>query len=261
MKKLAISLVVLLGLLVAADFGAAAYAESQVSKELRGQLQTPEEPDVSIHGFPFLTQVVQGDYGDVEVTADGVQADQLEQLGVSGNLYHAKVDTQELINGTAQELNVDQVDGRVELKADDIGRLIDVPDLSITPVSDEQLAQADGESSNGSPAEGGTGEDETGVQLDGTMNIAGQENEVRVLAAMSLVDGQVRIEPRDLGLKNTAVGDLDLPDVFKNVMREQFATTLDPGDLPFEVTPTALNAKPGALVVAGTAENVTVDLQ
>lgn len=256
MKKLAITLVVLLALLVAADFGAAAIAERQVSKELRGQLNLAENPDVRIHGFPFLTQVAAGDYRNVDISADGVKADPLQHLGVAGTLHHARVDTQELINGDADTLDVDRVNGRVRLRASDVGRIIDVPDLSMNPISRADLAEASGGSDDAAAA------NVTGVRLDGTMNIAGTENKVHVLAALVLQDdGKVRVEPRDFRLQNDIVPNLQLPDMFKGVMREQFATTLDPGTLPFSVTPTALRAEPGSLIVEGNAEDVSIDLK
>ncbi len=258
MKKLAISLVVLLAVLVAADFGGAAFAERKVSQQLRSQLQLQHNPDVHIHGFPFLAQVVQGDYRNVEVSAEGVRADPLRQLGISANLRHARVDSRELINGSAEQLTVDDVDGRVRLLAGDVGRMIDVPDLSINPVSDEKLAEAGGEDSNQQEPE----QDVTGVRLDGTIDIAGQQTQVDVIAALTLEDGKIRIEPRDLGLQNDVVPDLQLPGVFKNLLRQQFATTIDPGNqMPFDVTPTGLRVEPGTLVMEGKTEDVTIDLQ
>ncbi|MHA6806066.1 LmeA family phospholipid-binding protein [Salinifilum ghardaiensis] len=263
MKKLAISLVVLLAVLVAADFGAAAFAERKVSQQLRGQLELQHNPEVRIHGFPFLAQVVAGDYRNVEVSAEGVRAEPLQQLGISANLHHARVDTRKLVNGNAEQLTVDDVDGRVRLLAGDVGRLIDVPDLAINPVSDDKLAEASGENGDrGESAQGGSDQDVTGVRLDGTIDIAGQKTQVHVIAALSLENGKIRVEPRDLGLKNDVVPDLQLPGVFKNLLRQQFTTTIDPGrQMPFDVTPTGLRVEHGALVMEGKARDVTVDMQ
>jgi len=69
MKRMVIALLVLVGLLVAADFGAAASAESAVSRQMREQLGLVDDPSVRINGFPFLTQAAAGRYRSVDVSA------------------------------------------------------------------------------------------------------------------------------------------------------------------------------------------------
>lgn len=57
MRKLIIGIVFLLGLGLVADFGAAAYAEYRVSRELRTGASLESDPEVTFNGFPpFLTQ-------------------------------------------------------------------------------------------------------------------------------------------------------------------------------------------------------------
>ena len=72
MRKLLITLVVLAVLLVAADFGARAYAEHRAATAVQSELGLPAPPDVSIEGFPFLWHAVQGSYPEVIITASGV---------------------------------------------------------------------------------------------------------------------------------------------------------------------------------------------
>src|SRR5215207_2118307 len=68
----------LAGLLAAGLYGADRWAqngvERQVAKNLHSALATPSEPQVSIDGFPFLTQVATRNIRQVHVVADDVGA-------------------------------------------------------------------------------------------------------------------------------------------------------------------------------------------
>ncbi len=274
MKKLVITLVVVLGVLIAADFGAAATAEYQVSQHMREQLKLNEDPSVRFNGFPFLYQAAAGDYRDVEVQARAVRVGQLSEVGVEANLLHARVATSEVIAGNANEINVDEVLGRVRLKASDIGRFLNINDLRIAPAPKGALSEPDntdvgdlggtpgspaGNPSDGTVAPGSqVDRTKTTIALDGSVNIAGTQNKVHVIAVMSLLNGQLKIEPRKLDLNNSALGAIPLPKVFEQSVLQQFTTTLDPGIMPFKVTPTAVSAEQGALVVEGSARNVTI---
>lgn len=64
-RRLVITLVVLLALLVLADRGGNAVAEHIAADTLQKSQHLPAPPDVSIDGVPFLTQLASGDYGHV----------------------------------------------------------------------------------------------------------------------------------------------------------------------------------------------------
>jgi hypothetical protein len=72
-RRYVIALVIIVVLLVAIDFAARAVAENVMANKIEQQgLQ--HKPDVSIDGFPFLTQVASRDFGQVNLAA----ADQTE---------------------------------------------------------------------------------------------------------------------------------------------------------------------------------------
>ncbi|MFG2501600.1 DUF2993 domain-containing protein [Streptomyces sp. NPDC048441] len=66
-RTLLIVVVILGGLFVGADRLAVGFAEDEAAKKLRTSEGLGETPDVSIKGFPFLTQVVGGTLDDVEI--------------------------------------------------------------------------------------------------------------------------------------------------------------------------------------------------
>ncbi len=66
------SLLTLLVLLVVLDRVAVAYADNQAAQQMKSQ-GFPVTPNVSIEGFPFLTQVIGRDLNDIHVTASKIQ--------------------------------------------------------------------------------------------------------------------------------------------------------------------------------------------
>jgi DUF2993 family protein len=66
------SLITLLVLLVVLDRVALAYANNQAAQQIQSQ-GFPTKPDVSIEGFPFLTQVLARNLKNVHITADNVK--------------------------------------------------------------------------------------------------------------------------------------------------------------------------------------------
>ena len=71
LRTVIIVVIVVLGLLVALDFGARAVAENKMASEIQQQ-GFPKKPSVSINGFPFLTQVISRDFKDIQVSSDNI---------------------------------------------------------------------------------------------------------------------------------------------------------------------------------------------
>ncbi|MGW3986957.1 LmeA family phospholipid-binding protein [Streptomyces sp. NPDC004830] len=74
LRILLIFVVVLGGLFVIADRLAVNFAEDEVADRLKSSENLSSTPDVSINGFPFLTQVVGGSLDDVEVGIENYEA-------------------------------------------------------------------------------------------------------------------------------------------------------------------------------------------
>ncbi|MFH8800304.1 DUF2993 domain-containing protein [Streptomyces sp. NPDC017936] len=74
LRILLVVVVVLGGLFVLADRLAVNFAEDEVADRLRTTENLAATPDVSIKGFPFLTQVVGGELDDVEVGIQDYEA-------------------------------------------------------------------------------------------------------------------------------------------------------------------------------------------
>ncbi|MGW1669607.1 LmeA family phospholipid-binding protein [Streptomyces sp. NPDC002324] len=74
LRILVIVAVILGGLFVIADRVAVGFAEDEAAEQLKTSEGLAETPDVSIKGFPFLTQVASGELDDVEVGIEDYEA-------------------------------------------------------------------------------------------------------------------------------------------------------------------------------------------
>jgi DUF2993 family protein len=72
-RRWVIAIVVVLALLVGLDFAARAVAENVAANQFQQQGHLSVKPDVTIEGFPFLTQVISKDISDVHVGISNLQ--------------------------------------------------------------------------------------------------------------------------------------------------------------------------------------------
>jgi hypothetical protein len=265
-KIILITVLALAGVLVAADYGLAAAAEYQVSTRMKSQLNLANDPSVNIHGFPFITQALAGDYSDITINATGVPAkNTLRDLEIDADLYHVRVKLSDLLSGNVQTVRVDEVDGQVKVKASDVGRLLGLPDLTINPVSLDTVlgvgAQAtqDEKMKLQNPGDPNPMASEAGVELTATINLAGEKTQVNAFGIISLARGAVLITPKKLQLTNSLVSG-QIPDSLLQGFLGQFATSLTSANLPlpFSVQATGVQVESGALVVQGKAKNLAL---
>lgn len=247
MKRLIVGLLVFVGLLVAADFGAAALAESAVSRQMREQLGLPDDPDVRINGFPFVTQALAGTYSSIDVSADRLQIGELQEVEVVAQLRGVEAPLSEVLGSGPKSLKVAEADGTVRVGADDVERLLggDVEDLRIEAVDAAALEQAVEDGGDESLA---ALDPDDVARLVGTTSLLGAETVVSALATLELDGDVVRIVPRDIRLGDDATR---LPEAVQDTVRGLFSIKVDPGSLPLDVTPTELRARDGVLEISG----------
>ncbi len=265
-KVTVITVLVLVGVLVAADYGLAAAAEYQISKKMRTQLNLSSDPSVDIHGFPFITQAISGDYQDIAINAVGIPAGSLKELEIDADLQGVREPLSNILSGNISTIKVDEVDGEVKVKATDIGRLISLPDLTINPVSLDTVLgtgaqdtedQQDQQQDPGNPDPIAH---KAGLEMSATINLAGQQTKVNAFGVISLSDGAVVITPKKLQLSNGLVSG-DIPDSLLQGFAGAFRVKLSSSQLPlpFTVRATGVAVESGAVVVQGEADNVVIN--
>jgi hypothetical protein len=254
MKRLIIGLIVLVGILVGVDFGAAALAESAVSRQMREQIGLPDDPDVRINGFPFVTQALAGRYSSIDVSADRLQVGELQEVEIVAQLRDVEAPLSEVLGSGPKSLRVAEADGTVRVGADDIERLLGTVDkLRIESLDEEALAQAVEDGADPALADA---DPDTVARLVGTTGFLGQDTEVSVIVALELTDGLIRVVPRDIRVGGP---DADpLPEAVQAPLRDRFTVEIDPGALPLQVTPTELQAVDGVLEISGSTTDLVL---
>jgi hypothetical protein len=89
LRILLIVVVILGGLFVVADRVAVHFAEQEVADRVKSSENLASTPDVSIKGFPFLTQVAFGDLDDVEI---GIQSYEAPTGNTTGGATTIRID-------------------------------------------------------------------------------------------------------------------------------------------------------------------------
>jgi hypothetical protein len=269
-RRLVIALAVLIVVLVAADFAAAAVFEHEVSKRARAHFGLADDPSVKVGGFSFLLQAFSGEYDHVTVDAKGVPVkDTLRDVEVHADLMGVQAPLSDIISGSLAGVPVREVEGQVKIKASDVNRAITENQnslvktftrLTIDPVSEKVATTAPAEGEEEPPADQEAKEplDTTaGVRMCGTADIVGQSTDICVFGIISLVDKKISFEPKRLDIRN-GVTSGNLSAQIQRQVLEPFRITLDPGALPFTVIPTAVKVEPGVLSVKGKAKDVVL---
>jgi hypothetical protein len=246
-RRVLASLIVLVALLVAADYAAAALTESAVSREMRSELNLADDPSVRINNFPFLAQAIAGRYRSIDVTAEHVAVGPLRDVQLRTQLRDVTAPLSQLLGGS-RTVAVREAEGTVRIGAPDIERLLpgQVDKFYIDGIDADGLEQAVDDGADSAllqidPA--------TAARLGGTVDVLGTKQQVNVIAELELAAGQAQIVPRDVRLGDT---DADpLPVAVQRTLSTLFTIRLDPGGLPLQVTPTKLRATNGGLEISG----------
>jgi hypothetical protein len=237
--------IVLVALVVGADYAAAALTESAVSRQMRTELNLVDDPSVRINGFPFLTQAVAGRYRSVDVTADHVTVGPLRDVQVRTQLRDVTAPLSQLLGGS-RTVAVREAEGTVRIGAPDIERLLPgVDKLYIDGIDANGLQKAVDDGADRAllqvdPA--------TAARLGGTVDVLGTQQQVNVIAELQLAAGQAQIVPRDIRLGDA---NTELPAPVRRLLSDRFTLRLNPGGLPLQVTPTTLRATNGGLEISG----------
>lgn len=136
LRVLIVSLVVLLALLVIGDRAVAYLAASRISDELHTQFGTNAKPDVTIHGFPLLTQSVAGSYERIEIAGQGVDADQLGDVDARLDLRDVRLPLSDAVSGDISGATVGDARVEIDISEASLEQLTGMP-ITIEGITDE----------------------------------------------------------------------------------------------------------------------------
>jgi len=120
MRRGVIVVLVILGLLVVADRVALVAAEHVVAGRIQTDQGLAERPDVTIHGFPFLTQALAGRYDQVNVHVRGLRDRTVPVAKLTVDLHGVHVPLGAVTSGHLSRVPVDRATATVLLSYDDV---------------------------------------------------------------------------------------------------------------------------------------------
>lgn len=137
MRRLLITIVVIIGLLVVADRVALATAQSQLAAEVQTEENLPDKPAIKLLGFPFLTQAVGGEYDGGRLEIHNLRTEKLLVNKLVIDLREVKVPLSDLISGGVSAVPVGKVTGVAMVSYAELAKATGVPGLRISPKGDK----------------------------------------------------------------------------------------------------------------------------
>jgi hypothetical protein len=108
LRTITIVVVAVLVVLVGLDFGGRAVAENIMASQIKDQ-GFPKKPNVSIQGFPFLTQVITRDFRDINISSTNITEGPLEIASVNATMSGVHVST------SFQSGTIDHINGTIDV--------------------------------------------------------------------------------------------------------------------------------------------------
>lgn len=240
--------VVMVGLFAVADRIAVGVAEGRLTDEMRSQLASNGitvngDPRASISGFPFLTQVMGGEYDkitmnvDKPTTQDKVTLQRLEIVA-----ERVKAPLGDIVGGSVKA-TAGRLTGTVTMGWDAIARLLQVSGLPSVDTSKAQISVVDNKVKVKFPAVAVMG---TQVTVWGT--------------------GDLVVDKGVLSLKMTEVGtegvdQSKLPAQAKRVLdqyRSGMTATVKVPALPYRLVVRSVTSSPAGAVIVASADQVSI---
>lgn len=216
--RLVVALLVLLGLLITTDFVAKFVAERATGKTIQVAQGLAHAPSVSVAGFPFLTQLIAGHFGQVTLAASdlivGAQGRTVRIARVKAVLHGVDV---------ARDLSSVRAD-----TADATATLV-YPDLSATLGVPLRY---------GGPSQDGVGR----VTARTSLTVAGQQVSGSVTAEVKIDGGALRFVSPTVSIDGTGTGTAAVPQPVIDSFSSLFGDPLALTRLPFGLTVRSVTA-------------------
>lgn len=141
LRIFSIVFVVLLVILVAADFIGRSVAETKIAEAFQKNLATTSAPDVSVGGFSVLAQAVGGTYSQITIRSDAVPVQDVGTVGLDIDASDIDLPLSKLLDGDLTNLVVGTAVARVDLPvsvvADKLGGDVKLSSLGGTKIAVE----------------------------------------------------------------------------------------------------------------------------
>lgn len=228
LKRLIISIALLVGCAALADRGLATVAGNAVGSAVQRSEDLDSTPEVTFNGFPFLTQAFGGRFDEVSVVVRDYEREGLAFDKVEAVLRDVKIGLGDALGGEVEAVPIGSGVATVTLAYADLNEF-----LARRPAR-VRVSQAD-----------------DALTVTGTVPNVG---EVRGRAQPTVVGSTLRVAVSDLRRADGSA----LPPAAVAAAQTRLSFTIDLGSLPFGISLVGVRAEADALLVAGRAEAIVV---
>lgn len=184
MRNALVVLVVVVALLVGADVGLRAAAESRVAAKVQQQLELPRRPAVELRGFPFLLHALRRRFPEAGVELTGVRASGLLVDRVAVVLEGVRFDSPAVLAGGHGSLTASRGGGTLRVTDDALTEYLEEQGL---PLTVEFLRST--------------------ARVTGTVSVGPLDVDATAEGTLEVVEGALRFHPETIRVEE----DLSLP--------------------------------------------------
>lgn len=209
-------------------------AEDRVAELVQQSEGLAEPPQVTVHGFPFLTQALAGDFSRVEVTSPAVPTGSgFSVESVRADLRGVRVPVRAVLAGEVPEIVVQDAE---------VSALVPYP--TVATLVEAQLAGRLSEVDVQPAGQGTAG--------DGVLVLSGSYRGLRLQVPLQvrLAGSRLVVAPAEAALDG-------LPSALREVA-ESLAVRVDVPRLPYGLVVSRLDTTPAGLVLGATGRDVTL---
>lgn len=219
-----IAVVVLVGLVIAADRIGLLLAQKEIAKTIASEFQLDHEPKVSIKGFPFLTQAVGGNYKEIDITVGDATEQGVQVTDASVQLLGLNAPIRDAVRGDPSAMVADTATSTATVAYHDVNR---------------EAPRGMKVSAEGS-----------GLQVRGPVTVFGVTRTVTTTVTVRPDGRNVRVVPRKVDTGGMAVP--------VDMVKGLFTFTVPVRGLPLGTSISHVDVLPEGLRVSATGHNVSM---
>ncbi|GAB3988035.1 DUF2993 domain-containing protein [Actinoallomurus acanthiterrae] len=217
-----ILLVVLGGVFIAGDIIGRRVAQNEIAKNVRAQYTLDHTPKVSIKGFPFLTQALDGRYDEIDVNVGELTEQGVRLTDTTVALKGVTAPMSDAMHGDASKMVADTATSTATIGYDDVNKQ--------APNNMKVSAQG------------------SELQVRGPYTVLGVTRTVTATVTVEPSGRSVRVVPQKV-----KAGGMAVP---VGLVRQAFTFTMPVKGLPLGTRISDVQVKPEGLRVSTTAQNV-----
>lgn len=222
MRKLVIFLVVLLALVIVGDWGLKQAAEREIAKRVAAKAQLTEEPEVTVEGYPFITQMLAGRYESIHLVSGQISRGEVKVKSLDVTLNGVDAPLEKLLANSGDSISATSAKATAVVPYGEVQRR--VPEgLTVAPAGEF-------------------------LQLSGEFSVAGVQVPVKSKLKLDVTRKGIIAVPKEIKVGRFPA----------SLVKNRLGFTVPLRKLPMDLRVTSVKVTPGGLQV--NAEGTQVEL-